>query len=108
MVMRHKPIQPPKRKRPKGQRRGAGQHVVYLTPDQQEALTQFQKDFRTVYPKMLESQAVAQRIFQETIDAPTWRIAETQPQEGVSKPDPKAWSIGHAKVNIEDNRKGGN
>jgi hypothetical protein len=107
MVMRHKPIQPRKRKPPAGQRRGAGQHHVMLSPDQQEALTKFQKDFRAAYPQILTAQAAAQRIFQELLDQPEWRIAETELPEGVSRPDmPKSWSVGHAKVNIEDNREG--
>jgi hypothetical protein len=107
MAMRHKPIHPKRGKPPKGKRRGAGQHTVYLSPDQQQALTQFQKDFREAHPKIVEAQAVAQRIFQEFLDQPEWRVAETELPPGTPQPGkPQAWSVGHAKVNIEDNRKG--
>ena len=103
--MRHKPIQPKKRKPPKGQRRGAGQHTAYLSPEQQAALTKFQKDFSAAYPKIVETQAVAQRIFQEFVDQPEWRIGETELPPGSQRPaEIKGWSVGHAKVNIEDNR----
>jgi hypothetical protein len=108
MAMRHKPIHPKRGKPPKGQRRGAGQHTAYLSPDQQEALTKFQKDFSAAYPKIVETQAVAQRIFQEFLDQPEWRIGETELPPGTQRPAgmPEAWSVGHAKVNIEDNREG--
>lgn len=100
MAMRHRPIQPKnvKYKPPKSKRRGAGQHHVYLSQEQQEVLEKFQKDFTAAYPKIVEAQAVAQKIFQELIDQPEWRIAETQLPDGVQRPDLKPWSVGHAKV----------
>jgi hypothetical protein len=109
MAMRHKPIQPRKKPPVKGKRRGAGQHHVHLTQDQQDALTQFQKDFRKAYPAIVETTAVAQKLFQELIDQPEWRIAEAEMPPGVAKPDTeKVWSVGHAKVNYVDHieRKG--
>jgi hypothetical protein len=104
MAMRHKPIHPKRSKPSKGKRRGAGEHTAYLSPDQQEALTKFQKDFTAAYPKIVEAQATAQRIFQEMLDAPEWQIAETELPQGVQRPEIEGWSIGHAKLNIEDNR----
>jgi hypothetical protein len=71
-----------------------------MTPDQQAALTKWQKDFRTVWPQMQKTGVLAQRIFKEMVDAPQWQIAETERPEGVS--EPQMWTVGHAKVNYVD------
>lgn len=109
MTMRHKPIRPKQYAGPKYTRRDnkpQQAQTIYLTPEQQAALTQFQKDFQKTLPVIEETQAVAQRIFQELIDAPRWRIAETQMPNGISQPEQKMWTVGHAKVNIIDEREG--
>jgi hypothetical protein len=106
MTMRHRPIQPKQRVTPKYTKRDAKAQHVYLTPDQQAALLQFQQDFRKAWPAIQETSAVAQRLFQELIDAPRWRVAETELPQGVSVEQPKPWSVGHAKVNIIDEREG--
>ena len=103
MTLRHKPILPRYNPPANGRRRGAGEHTVYLNDEQKAAITKFQKDFKTVLPRIQESQVVAQRIFQEMLDAPTWQIAETERPERLGPAEEqKVWTVGHAKVNYVD------
>jgi hypothetical protein len=98
MVMRHKPILP-KQHQPQ-KRKIKNPVTVYLNTEQQAALTQFQKDFQKALPLMVETAGVAQRIFQEVMDAPQWKIVETDKPNDV--PKPQMWTVGHAKVNHVD------
>lgn len=98
MPMRHKPIRP--KKHQAQQRRIRDPHTVHLTAEQQEALIKFQQDFHKAVPMMVETASVAQRIFQEIMDAPQWKIAETDKPKDV--PAQKMWTVGHAKVNYVD------
>jgi hypothetical protein len=86
----------------KGKRRGAGEHTVYLSDEQINALHQFQRDFGKAYPQIQQAQVAAQRIFQEMVNAPTWQIAEGQKPHYAPEPEPQEWKVGHAKVNYVD------
>jgi Holliday junction resolvase len=98
MAMRHKPIKP--KKHQAQQRKVRDPHTVYLNAEQQAALTKFQQDFRAAAPMMVETANVAQRIFQEVLDAPQWKIADTdRPNDA---PKQQMWTVGHAKVNYVD------
>lgn len=102
MNVRHKPILPRTNASPKRAPRGE-QHTVYLNDEQKAAILKFQRDFKQVLPRIRESQMVAQRIFQEMLDAPTWQIAETErPEHMPEPPEQQAWTVGHAKVNEVD------
>jgi hypothetical protein len=88
---------------PKGRHRASpNASFVPLTIEQQQAITQFQKDFHARLQPMRETRAVAQRIWQETVDAPRWRIAETTRPEHLPEEPPQLWTVGHAKVNYVD------
>lgn len=97
MTMRHKLITPAQCQAVKAKRRGAGQHKVALSPEQKESLTQWQKDFKKVFPAIQQSAGIAQRLFQEVMDAPIWQINEGPQLEEQVEP-PKPWTVGHAKV----------
>lgn len=100
MTVRHKPILPRRPEPVKGKRRGAGEHHVMLSAEQQEALVQWQKDFKKVLPELQKTAVVAQRLFQEMLDASTWQIAVDEQPAGVE--EPKMWTVGHVKVNYVD------
>jgi hypothetical protein len=105
--MRHRPIKPKHAhyKPPKIKRYNQTE-TVYLTGEQQAALTDFQKTVRAVAPKVAEANMVAQRLFQEMVDSPEWRIIETPEEYRLGedgKPAmPEVWKTGHAKVNYVD------
>ena len=73
-----------------------------LTTEQERALAQWQRDYQKAAPLIVETQAVAQRIWQELLNADEWRIAESVPPEHLKPKQPELWSVGHAKVNIVD------
>lgn len=98
MTMRHKPILPKQYEAPKRKRRNEAR--VPLPQEQQDALTQWQKDFQNALPSIQQAAGLAQRIFQEVIDAPTWQIVDGRQPEDFSPPEP--WTVGHAKVNHVD------
>lgn len=76
-----------------------------LDDDQATALTTWQSDFKRAYPAMQEAAAVAQRLFQELYDAPRWDLVDSEkPQWAQQQDEPEEWTVGHAKVNITDNR----
>ena len=98
MVMRHKPILPKQYQQQK--RKIKNPVTVYLNAEQQAALTKFQQDFRAAAPMMVETANVAQRIFQEVLDAPQWKIADTD--RPTDAPKQQMGTVGHAKVNYVD------
>jgi hypothetical protein len=85
----------------KGKRYKAIRRDANLTPEQQEALAKWQKDFQRAHPLIVETQAVAQRLWKELLDADEWRIAVSEVPEHLKaqQEKPEVWSVGHAKVN---------
>lgn len=73
---------------------------LQLDGDQKLALGKFQKDFTRAMPHMVGMAQAAQRIHQDMVNAPNWRIADTPKPDEI--PEPKMWSVGHAKVNYVD------
>lgn len=103
MPIRHNPILPGQNTpNPKAKRRSGNgkQHKIQLSPAQQTALIEFQKEFRAAWPIMQEASVAAQRIFQETLDAPKWAIVDNEPDKPYEKPE--MWTVGHAKINYVD------
>lgn len=108
MAVRHEPILPRRSAPPKGQRRGKGQHRVQLSMEQRIALQQWQQDMQKMWPEIQKAGVMAQRLFQEMIDAPQWQIAETERPEWHAAENAECvgphqlWTVGHAKVNYVD------
>lgn len=73
-----------------------------LTAEEFAALKQYQKDMKAAKPLMHETSSVAQRIWDETVNAPTLRVAETQMPDGQQAPEFEPWTVGHAQVNYVD------
>jgi hypothetical protein len=71
-----------------------------LDDEQRAALAKYQKDFVKALPQMESLARTAQRVHEEMIKAPYWRIAETPKPEDVE--EPKMWSVGHAQINYVD------
>jgi hypothetical protein len=76
--------------------------VVHMTPEQFAALKQYQKDMKQARPLMQETSQVARRIWEETKNAKTLRVAETAMPDGQEPPEMKPWTVGHAQVNYVD------
>ena len=76
--------------------------AVNLSGEQFGALQQFQKDLQTARPRIKETAQAAQRIWQDTVNAPTLRISEGARPEDMPEPLPEQWHIGHAQVNYVD------
>jgi hypothetical protein len=74
-----------------------------LSIEQQRAVAQYQRDYQKVHPLIMEAQAAAQRIWQELLNAPQWRIAESVPPQYIKDQlKPEHWTVGHAQVNYVD------
>ncbi len=73
-----------------------------MTPEGFAALKQYQKDMIAARPVMQETSEVARRIWDETKNAKTLRIAETQMPDGQQPPEVTPWTVGHAQVNYVD------
>lgn len=75
-------------------------NINKLDGDQRRTLGKFQKDFNQAMPHIIGLAQTAQRIHQDMVNAPNWRIADTPKPDEIS--EPKMWSVGHAKVNYVD------
>jgi hypothetical protein len=89
-------------KKSTGKRHRAIRPDAGLTTEQERAFAQWQRDFQKAYPLMLETQSVAKRLWQELLDAPGWRIAESEDPQHLRSEQPEMWTVGHAKVNYVD------
>jgi hypothetical protein len=75
---------------------------IGMTTEQEHALVQWQKDYQKAAPLIAETQAVAQRVWQELLAADEWQIAQSVPPEHMRPQQPETWTVGHAKVNYVD------
>jgi hypothetical protein len=75
-----------------------------MSAEQLDALAQWQKDFQKAYPLIMQTQAVAQRLWQDLLDAPTHRVAVSDVPERLKEQveQSEIWSVGHAQVNYVD------
>jgi hypothetical protein len=76
-----------------------------LDNNQQQALDQFQKDFKTVLPHMQGMAQTAKELRDRMVKAPVWRIIENPKPDDQPVQEPEMWTVGHAKVNYVDNIK---
>jgi hypothetical protein len=74
---------------------------IQVTPEQREALGQYQRDFRKALPYITELAQSAKQMHQALVDAPMWSIVQNPKPEG-AQDKPELWSVGHAKVNYVD------
>lgn len=77
---------------------------IQVTPEQREALDQYQKDFRKAAPQIAELASAAKGMHQALLDAPLWSVVENPKPEG-HQDKPELWTVGHAKVNYVDHIK---
>lgn len=82
-------------------KKSGGNNLHLLDNEQQAALRKYAKDFHTALPHMQNFAQHAQRLHQEMIKSPFWRVAETPKPDGVQE-DSQEWSVGHAQVNYVD------
>lgn len=78
-------------------------NIHLLSGEQQAALGKFQKDLKTIAPRLVEMRQAAKRLNQAMIDAPVWRVVDTPKPDEVEEPE--MWTVGHAKVNYVDHIK---
>jgi hypothetical protein len=76
-----------------GEAMSKSDNKIQVTPEQREALGQYQRDFRAALPHIAE--------LATAVDAPVWNIVQNPKPEG-AQDKPQLWSVGHAKVNYVD------